>query len=73
MGKAGLPEHMLTKVRFLLYAAGCVDRGKPQNPCQPGSRKALEPLGFQGSLVVDGTGLEPVTPCTSSRCSYQLS
>ena len=24
-------------------------------------------------LMVDSTGLEPVTPCTSSMCSYQLS
>ena len=24
-------------------------------------------------FMVDSTGLEPVTPCTSSMCSYQLS
>ena len=29
--------------------------------------------GLNNGLLVDDTGLEPVTPCTSSRCSSQLS
>ena len=35
-----------------------------------GKEKTPEPKF--GSLV-DGIGLEPMTPCTSSRCSSQLS
>ncbi len=30
-------------------------------------------LGSDFVALVDDTGLEPVTPCTSSRCSSQLS
>ena len=38
----------------------------------------FSPQGGNGAVVgiselVDDTGLEPVTPCTSSRCSSQLS
>ena len=37
------------------------------------SKNPLKPLSFKGLMMVDDTGLEPVTPCTSSRCSSQLS
>ena len=36
-------------------------------------RKNSQSLAALGVFMVDGTGLEPVTPCTSSRCSSQLS
>ena len=42
-------------------------QNKGSNPFQ-GSKKALK-LTFQGLFLVRGTGLEPVTPCTSSMCS----
>ena len=32
-----------------------------------------KPATFRLRALVDDTGLEPVTPCTSSRCSSQLS
>jgi hypothetical protein len=34
-----------------------------------GNKKTLKPLKLQGFFLVRGTGLEPVTPCTSSMCS----
>ena len=34
-----------------------------------GKEKTLETMWFQGFRMVRGTGLEPVTPCTSSMCS----
>ena len=38
--------------------------------------KIIKKFRFQQKAelsMVDDTGLEPVTPCTSSRCSSQLS
>ena len=43
-------------------------QNKGSNPFQ-GSKKTLKPLKLQGFSLVRGTGLEPVTPCTSSMCS----
>ena len=37
------------------------------------SKNPLKPLSFKGLMMVDDIGLEPVTPCTPSRCSSQLS
>ena len=36
-------------------------------------KKKLRNQEISKLFMVDSTGLEPVTPCTSSMCSYQLS
>ena len=36
-------------------------------------KKKLQNQLISELFMVDSTGLEPVTPCTSSMCSYQLS
>ena len=36
-------------------------------------RKPAETQCFSGIFLVGANGLEPLTPCTSSRCSSQLS
>ncbi len=41
--------------------------------CPEKAKTSLVLIDKRGFVLVDGTGLEPVTSCTSSRCSYQLS
>ena len=57
------PLHLLTQTVLLLVQTQTSDKQK--------STRTLfrKELGSGTNCMVDGTGLEPVTSCTSSRCS----
>ena len=57
-----------SRCRAIGYAFGRVTGSSSYCFC-----KKEKPRKMHGFFLVDGTGLEPVTPCTSSRCSSQLS
>ena len=74
-------EHLLPRLRDCTSGSKCRSRGSApgqfrkekgiveqtwnKKPFQ-GNKKTLKPLKLQGFSLVRGTGLEPVTPCTSS-------
>ncbi len=57
------PLHLLTQTVLLLVQTQTSDKQK--------STRTLfhKESGSSTNCMVDGTGLEPVTSCTSSRCS----
>ncbi len=57
------PLHLLTQTVLLLVQTQTSDK---QKSTRTHSRKES---GSGTNCMVDGTGLEPVTSCTSSRCS----
>ncbi len=57
------PLHLLTQTVLLLVQTQTSDKQKSTRTL---SRKES---GSSTNCLVDGTGLEPVTSCTSSRCS----
>ena len=57
------PLHLLTQTVLLLAQTQTSDKQKRTRTL---SRKES---GSSTNCMVDGTGLEPVTSCTSSRCS----
>jgi hypothetical protein len=58
--------HAAGQVQRMLWAE-CLNQGKQQGKTPRGKKKKpLKPFGFKGFVLVDDTGLEPVTPCTST-------